>query len=76
MNEFWVLVSKNPPRRNNAARYFYYTGVEPAKKIRHAAQFNEWEKAKATQKYAKTGAWYRPMKVTKKQIFKMSLNGR
>ena len=76
MNEIWVLVSKNAPGRNNPAKYFYYTGVEPAKRIKHAKQFKKWDDAKGVQRYAKTGSFYRPMKVTKKQIFQMTLKGR
>ena len=82
----WVLVSKRARR----VAYFdtktlalvtnywvdeYYTGEKPARQIKDAKMFDAWYKAKTVQKYSHTGDQYRPMKVTSKQIFEMTLKG-
>ncbi len=72
----WVLVGKQPRKQHNPTKYIYYTGAEPAKRIKYAKQYKKWDDAKGVQRYAKTGGFYRPMKVTKKQIFQLTLKGK
>lgn len=70
----YVLRSGTGLQRLNG-RVVYYTGGEPATKIREA-KFFDLKSARGARQFTTTGKYYEIIRVTDKEIFELSLKGK